>query len=353
VTKASQDRETSTVAAPAPLENELADRLAAVLSGPLPGAVTIADVAPLPGHAGLGFSFVASAADGSRKLVVRTIAAGAPSTGPSDVIRQARIMESLRSTGVPVPLILAFGDADSAFGRHFFIAEFVSGTGLPGRRQDQTPTHAALARQGIVTMARLHNVPWQNLTAIWGPAQGLRHEFERLHRLVDRPTIDQAWTGRITLLGERLVATAPDRFETGCVHGDMHFGNMIFGPKDVRAVLDWEIAFIGSTLLDLGTMTFYADPAAALPEHLPRAERWVISPAEMIDTYLAAAGRKIAAADIAWHRAMAGYRFAAITLFNEMLHRRGKKHDPMWADVVRSVPTMVERSLEVLDIARS
>lgn len=322
--------------------------LAAVLSSEAGGTVTVDQVEPLPGHAGVGFSFIADDGAAKQKLIVRTIAADAPSTGPSDVIRQARIMQSLAGTGVPVPPILSFGGHDSLLGRPYFIAGFVTGNAIPARAVDQTPAHVVLARRGVEVMAQLHKVPLAGLEAVWGAVQTPTAEFSRLFRLFDRPTIDLAWAGRVGLLRDRLISTIPNEFHSGCVHGDMHFGNMIFGPDDVRAVLDWEIAFLGSTLLDLGMLAFYADPDAVLPEHRHRAERWVLSPGEIIDTYQRAAGHVVDSRSIIWHRAMAGYRFAVIALFNEMLHRRGKKHDPMWADLVRSVPVMVERSLEIL-----
>lgn len=325
--------------------------LSILLSGEEGSSVSVDNVQPLPGHAGVGFSFIADDGAAKRKLIVRTIGADAPSTGPSDVIRQARIMQSLAGTGVPVPSILSFGGHDSALGRPYFIAEFVTGNAIPARAADQTPAHAELARRGVEVMARLHTAPVTGLEEVWGPVHAPSAEFDRLLRLLDRPTIDTNWSGRMTLLRDRLTSTIPDQFHVGCVHGDMHFGNMIFGPDDVRAVLDWEIAFLGSTLLDLGALAFYADKDAVLPDHRHRAERWVLSPEEITDVYRRAARRAIHDDAIMWHRAMAGYRFAVIALFNEMLHRRGKKHDPLWADLVRSVPTMVERSLEILGTA--
>ncbi|KUO53703.1 MAG: hypothetical protein APF78_05450 [Sphingomonadales bacterium BRH_c3] len=327
---------------------ELSERLSAVLAQQSGSDVNVTQVCPLPGHAGMGFSFLADDGRAERKLVVRTIPANVPATGPADVVRQARIMQSLAGSRVPVPEILAFGDGSSVFGRPYFISEFVEGTALPAARANQTAVHARLARSGIEVMAQLHKVDCADMADAWGAPQALTNEFARLHKLFDRPTIDAGRSGRMTLLRERLLSAAPADFNSGCVHGDMHFGNMIFGPDGVRAVIDWEIAFCGSTLLDLGMLTFYADPEAGLPEHRYRAERWIISPGEMIDTYRAAWQTHLPAASIAWHRAFGGYRFAVITLFNEMLHRRGKKPDPMWTDVSRSVPTMVERSLEVL-----
>lgn len=308
----------------------------------------VRDLKPLSGHAGVGFAFVVQRNEGLEKFVVRTLAADGPATGPSDVVRQARIMKSLEGSGIPVPGILSYGQALPVLNRPYFVAEFVHGTAMPQRKAEHAPAHAALARRGVEVMARLHEVPSARLTNVWGAPREVAEEVARLHKLIDRPTVDQANAALLEGLRERLLQTAPDNFGIGCIHGDLHFGNMIFGPEEVRALVDWEIASISSPLLDLGMLAFYADPDAALPEHRYRAERWVLEPDEIIDIYRAARGHAIAAADITWHRALAGYRFGAITLFNEMLHRRGKKHDPMWADVIHSVPTMVDRSLALL-----
>jgi hypothetical protein len=51
---------------------------------------------------------------------------------------------------------------------------------------------------------------------------------------------------------------------------------------------------------------------------------------------------------VRWFRAFAGYRFGVITCFNLMLHRRGKRHDPLWEDTALSAPRMFEHGLELL-----
>ena len=58
----------------------------------------------------------------------------------------------------------------------------------------------------------------------------------------------------------------------------------------------------------------------------------------------------MSSAEIDWFRALASYRFGVISLFNLMLHRRGKRHDPMWEEVGASVPQMMERGLELLAV---
>jgi hypothetical protein len=52
---------------------------------------------------------------------------------------------------------------------------------------------------------------------------------------------------------------------------------------------------------------------------------------------------------VAWFRALAGYKFAAISGFNLMLHRRGKRPDPYWERLESSIPRLFERGLEVLE----
>src|SRR4051812_9994497 len=89
------------------------------------------DVQPLPGHAGFGFSFLLErsepGAKPSGKLVLRVAPEGVRISGPADIERQARIMESLADTDVPVPEILWYGDEAEFFGRPYFVDAWVEG----------------------------------------------------------------------------------------------------------------------------------------------------------------------------------------------------------------------------------
>jgi aminoglycoside phosphotransferase (APT) family kinase protein len=307
-----------------------------------------ADIRPLPGHAGLGFSFTVSGAGAAQRLVMRTIEAGTPPKGPADVVRQARIMRSMREAGVPTPRILWTGDADSVFGRPFFVAEFVEGYQTPADWRLVSDRDRALGRRAMAALTLIHKADWKSRQDVFGALQDLDAEFARLQKLWDRPTIDLSEGGRLTLLRDRLLATLPRDAEIGCVHGDFHWGNIIFGDDEVRAILDWEIAFIGPVLLDVGWIAFYADGKAFSGVMAEGAKRFGLTPDEMIDAYAAALGRPVPEGRIGWFRAFSAYRYGVISLFNCMLHRRGKRHDPMWEDVVRSAPQMIERGLELI-----
>src|ERR1700736_2263517 len=76
-----------------------------------PGA-SIKEVSALPGHAGFGYSFIlerTTSGGPSGKLVLRVAPEGVRIAGPADVIRQAKIMQSLADTEVPVPPVLWYG----------------------------------------------------------------------------------------------------------------------------------------------------------------------------------------------------------------------------------------------------
>jgi aminoglycoside phosphotransferase (APT) family kinase protein len=310
--------------------------------------VAISDLAPLPGHAGLGYSFVLTADGAARRLVVRTIPEGAPAKGPADVVRQARIMMSMREAGVPTPPILWTGDEQSPMGRPFFVAAFVEGYQTPGDWRLLTDRDRRLGRRAMGALSLIHKADWRTRQDVFGARQDLMQEFERLQKLFDRPTIDLREGGSLLALRDRLIETLPRDAEIGCVHGDYHWGNIIFGDDEVRAILDWEIAYIGPVLLDLGWIAFYADENAFSGAAAERTRRFGLSPDEMIDCYARGAGHAPPAKQVAWFRAFSAYRFGIISLFNCMLHRRGKRDDPMWEEMVLSVPQMMERGLELV-----
>lgn len=313
---------------------------------------SVRDITPLPGHAGFGYSFVldrTTQGGVAGKLVLRVAPEGTRISGPADVERQARIMKSLADTEVPVPPILWHGDEAEFFGRPYFVAGFVDGFRLVDVPTMPREEMRELARKGVEKLAALHRVDWQSRRAAWGgdgQPTPLTEEMKRLDHLLDRPTLDPASVGRSHELREKLRATIPDA-RIGIVHGDFQFSNIMFKDGRVVAVIDWEISLLGPTLLDVGWISFFADPDSFLED------RTQTSPApltadEIAETYSAAAGFPVDMNQVRWFRAFAGFRFGVITCFNLMLHRRGKRHDPEWERIGMSAPRMFERAIELL-----
>ncbi len=66
---------------------------------------------------------------------------------------------------------------------------------------------------------------------------------------------------------------------------------------------------------------------------------------ELVAMYVEAWGEPVAHLD--WFRALAAYKFAIISGFNLALHRRGKRHDPVWEVTALSIEPLLERAQAV------
>ncbi|MCW2959146.1 MAG: putative aminoglycoside phosphotransferase [Solirubrobacterales bacterium] len=296
------------------------------------GAVT-----PMPGHA--GFSYGVDV--GGEPFVLRVPPPGVKHEGPADVLRQARLLELLVRTGVPVPEVRGVGEGDEPW----FVVDRLPGTTI--RPTDDGPIAFApseLARLGLESvdaLAAIHRCPVPD----WlGPPRRPAETVRRWDAFAARSAEPALLLGADGVR-DRLLARAPAAPQTGIVHGDFQWGNILAGPPgaaDLLAVIDWELAHHGSVLDDLGWLIVFSDTrfwagdtmvvAPGLPE-----------PEHLIDRY----GTTPLA--VAWHVALAAYAFAVIIGLNLMLHRRGKRHDPLWEQLAPSAPVLLACAAEQLD----
>lgn len=301
----------------------------------------------LPGHAGFSFSFVLERpTHPAEKLVLRLAPPGVKIAGPADIVRQAKIMAGLTGTPVPVPRVMWYGDESEFFGRPYSVVAFLEGVKLSDAPYPPDRMRM-LARRGIAMLAALHAVDWESRRAAFGEPQSIGEELTRLDYLLDRPTLDPQVVARAPELRERLRATIPPTTRIGCVHGDFQWANVLFDQERPIALIDWEIASIGPTLIDLGWVSFFADPESWVEVGEPRVTP--LTPEEIFTAYAGAATFDVNPEEVRWLRAFAGYRFGVITCFNLMLHRRGKRDDPHWEEIAVSAPRMFERGLELLE----
>ena len=333
-------------------EQEIARQLAALVRAKTgdPSA-RIGPLTTLPGHAGQSYGFDLETGSGPsarrERLVLRLAPEGVRPVGTADVVRQARIMQSLDATGVPVPPVRWLDDDPAAFGRPYFVVGFVQGDKLAmGEREYPPEVQRRFARSIVEKLAALHTLPWEPRRAVWGEPRPLLEEMQRFDALLDRPLLDPKTTVGSAELRERLRATMPSAPRIGCVHGDFQWSNSLCAGDGVQIVIDWELAQIGAVLIDLGWLCMFSDrkswvDQSLIPPHAP-------SPEELADLYRKFVTWSVTDADLQWFRAFAAYRFGSITAFNLMLHRRGKRPDPTWEDIALSSPLFFERGRELL-----
>ena len=148
-------------------------------------------------------------------------------------------------------------------------------------------------------------------------------------------------------MGSRLAEKKPDDPEPTLVHGDYHYGNLLFrhgadGKPEVAAVLDWEIAQIGQPLLDLGCLCIVAQ-RNQVPDAPNPGGGIELDVDEVIDLYGADPD------EARWYLALSCYKYASIFGYNLMLHRRGKRPDPMYEHLTGVITALIDSGAALLE----
>jgi aminoglycoside phosphotransferase (APT) family kinase protein len=295
--------------------------------------VSIADLR-IPQASGMSMTtvlFSASWTRDGRRETQRYVARVAP-TGEgvfkrNDLVREFRLLSALDPTPVRVPTPFWVEERPDVFGSPFMVVAHVEGR-VPADDPPFTTEgwvlelpegeRGKLVDGALQTIADVHAVDWQGLglgdvldEPEFGPlglGQQIRH-WQDTYAWASglggggSPTIDAAFVWAVD--------NQPAEEELVLNWGDARLGNLIFGDDlSVAAVLDWEMASIGSPQVDVGWTTFimrYLTDAigVVLPAGLP-------TRAEIIERYQALTGRALP--DVDYYEAFSALKLSILFL---------------------------------------
>ncbi|HEV3232606.1 MAG TPA: phosphotransferase family protein [Candidatus Dormibacteraeota bacterium] len=310
-----------------------------------PGLEVVA-VDPIPeGHSGFTYFVDTAERGGPNRYVLRVPPPGAAVRGPADIPRQGRIMAALHDQGLPTPRIVANVAEPVLDGRPFCLMEAVDGVRI--ERAVGLAAPIEIARAAVATLRALQAVAPERSGIGGEPVVGLTEEMLRWNWLMQRAP--EELTGQAPHLGALLAAGKPPDPAPVLVHGDFHYGNMLFqveaGRPRVVALLDWEIAQLGAPLLDLGCLCVVAQRSAADPDAPNPGGGMDLDVAEVVGLYGADP------VEARWYLALSCYKYAAIFGYNLMLHRRGKRPDPMYEKLTGVIQSLISSGATMLETA--
>jgi aminoglycoside phosphotransferase (APT) family kinase protein len=308
-----------------------------------PDAAVVA-VERMAGHSSVTIAFDVAAGPRLERLVLRVVPSGVPRRGSTDVLRQVPLLMLMAAQGVPVPALRWWGEDTHWFGVEYLIVARVEGATLGdvfsvGGAPPPEADPRALFGQAIDALRAVHATAWHPALRDWDEPLSLAEEVDRWEVLLRRAD-DPAWLRDGLRVRDLLHASAPDEPLPGVVHGDFYSNNWMFDGARLTAVLDWESAFLGPRLLDLGWTCMMIDPPGWASERRPDLG-WTPPVEDLVERYGAPH------ADVRWYRALAGYRMAALTAHYLRLHRSGRRPDDVWELIGESVPPMLARAAEL------
>jgi len=199
-------------------------------------------------------------------------------------------------------------------------------------------TKAPLIERDLDVLVQLHRFDWRHHLSDWEPPTTLHDEVTRWDRIVAKSP-EPAWLDAAQRVREALLERMPPSPAPALVHGDYQPGNMLYEGGRLTGIIDWELASIGSPLLDVGWLMMLADPLSWRPDWRPLCP---LTPRAIAVRY----GAEPAA--MAWWQALAGYRLGSISCLNVHLHRSGRRPDVVWERFASAIPAMFGRATALL-----
>ncbi|MEE4298594.1 MAG: phosphotransferase family protein [Pseudomonadales bacterium] len=306
----------------------------------------------MPGHAGFAYGFTVHTGGRAESWFLRLPPPNVNWRGTADVLRQVTVLNALDGTDVPHCSVRWSGGEGAElewFGRPYFVVPKLEGDVLrlgPGEWGAELGEERlrTLGREVMAALAGIHRLDWRPLSYLGDPVpfdEDVTRWDTFLERAADPERLDGAREVRA-----RLLETVPADAPIGVFHGDFQTANLFCsGDGHLKAVIDFELTGIGATLNDVGWICTFSDAGAWATDGGERP--MFLDPDTLVACYEEAWGEPLP--DLRWFRALAAYKFAVITGFNLMLHRRGKRHDPLWETSKFSMTTLIARATELLE----
>jgi aminoglycoside phosphotransferase (APT) family kinase protein len=259
-----------------------------------------------------------------------------------DMPREFRILRSLHPVFPLAPQPYVLCEDESIVGAPFYVMErrrgLILDQELPPWWQPDPGLHREITESLVRVLVNLHAVDWQaaGLSDVGRPDGYMRRQVngwvERYFRAKteDVPGVDSltSW------ISERLPESPP----AAVIHNDYKLNNVLLSgvdPRQVTAVLDWEMTTIGDPLSDIASLLVYwtepgdADLMGGLKS--VTAEPGFPSRREVLEMYARLSGRDLSALD--WYLAFAYFKVGVIC--QQIYYRwfKGQTHDARFADL--------------------
>ena len=296
---------------------------------------------------------------GDTEVVLRRPPFGNTVATGHDMSREHEVLSKLAPVYPLAPRPLAFCDDPAILGAPFYVMERRRGVIIRRQPPKGLSIDEDRARQLstalIDGLAELHAIDWQaiGLGALGKPDGYARRQVEGWSRRWQQAKTDEL--PRLDAVAAWLAAELPtdaDAIGDGgpaLIHNDYKYDNVVLDldgtEARIIAVLDWEMATVGSPLMDLGTTLGYwvdrdddqrLQGLAFGPTNVPGS----LTRAELVERYRVRSGRRVDRP--LFYRVFGLFKIAVILQQIFARFRRGSTQDPRFAPLGYFVSVLAE-----------
>lgn len=211
-------------------------------------------------HDGLNLSLVISTAEDERAYILRRPNKLRDTESFNDLKQEYGVMQRLQNTPITAPNPVLICEDESIIGDPFLVMTYLNGESIPlgSALPEQFQNATARGRMATLltdTLAAIHSVDVGPFTDVCKQ----QTTQEQVARIIDQ--LDEATrvTGHeppsLWDVADWLQRNIPSNSKTTLIHGDYRPSNILFAGTDqpaITGVLDWETAFLGDPLTELG-----------------------------------------------------------------------------------------------------
>jgi len=316
------------------------------------------EIKQFPGGAS-NLTYMVSYSD--RDVILRRPPFGTIAKSAHDMLREARVIDSLKTAYPYVPEILAIhseAEHTSVIGCDFYVMERLKGIiprqDLPkGLTLNETETRT-LCTNVIDKLIELHSIePEDAGLSSLGKGEGyvarqIKGWSDRYRKAV---TPDASGFKEVM---QWLDQNQPEDIANRVIHNDFRFDNVVLDPDNpfnVVGVLDWEMATLGDPLMDLGNSLAYwveaqDDPQMQFMRRQPTHLKGMLTRQEVINYYLEKTGFKVDSFD--FYEIYGLFRLAVIIqqIYYRFYH--GQTQDKRFASFLHAANYLEQRCMKLI-----
>ncbi|WP_430968707.1 phosphotransferase family protein [Spongiimicrobium sp. 2-473A-2-J] len=200
---------------------------------------------------------------GEQEFVLRRPPFGAIKRG-HDMGREYRVQQGLARVFSKVPKMLAYTEDVDLIGAPFYIMERVEGVILSYREAERLKIaeeqYPIIAESWLDTFIALHEVDYvaAGLETLGKPEAYVERQVHNWGKQYVKSATDDVPAAEKVM--QWMETHQPREYRHSLIHNDYKYDNVVFKDtswKEIRAILDWEMATLGDPLMDLGTSLGY------------------------------------------------------------------------------------------------